>query len=108
MSPKDSERQDPFEGEPVRDLDLVRPERPRPRKALRDRPAYPSESKRRSRQLALTFSDPAIPRRLRALAKKWDSKVSAVVEYLLLPRLEAAEKGEVGQDFGADAQEEPS
>jgi len=53
--------------------------------------------------MGITFSDTNIPERLRELARRWgmlapDGKspnVSALVEYLLLPRLEAAEHGEL-------------
>ena len=75
---------------------LTRP--PRTRRT----PLRPSERRRRERQVALTFSDAGIPGRLRALADRWGLKspsgnpnVSAVVEYLLRGRLEAAERGEI-------------
>lgn len=51
----------------------------------------------------MTFSDATIPQRLRDLAERWGMtgpdgqrpNCSAVVEYLLLPQLEAAERGEI-------------
>jgi hypothetical protein len=65
-------------------------------------PLRPSERRRRERQVTLTFSDAGIPERLRALAERWGLQapgggpnVSAVVEYLLSERLEAAERGEI-------------
>ena len=66
-------------------------------------PVRPSEKRRRGRRLGLTFSDGEIVERLRELAQRWglvapdgrSPNVSAVVEYLLLPRLEAAERGEL-------------
>jgi hypothetical protein len=61
----------------------------------------PGQAGRRRRLLAITFSDEAIPKRIRALAKRWEKTgpdrkspgVSQIVEYLLLPRLEEAERG---------------
>lgn len=63
----------------------------------------PSEKRRRQRQLSVTFSDASIPNRLRALAKQWGvlgpdgrrPNFSKVIEYLLLPQLEAAEEGRI-------------
>ena len=63
----------------------------------------PSVAKRRNRQVSITFSNANIPERLRTLALEWglyapDGKspgVSAVLEYLLLPQLEAAEDGKI-------------
>jgi hypothetical protein len=110
---RDSEqRQDPFKGlvsgEPAEDLgmtptlgpsSLARP----PRAGGRKTPLRPSEKRRKERMLTTTFSDADIPRRVRALARKWDMFTtaghpnhSAVLEYLLLPRLEQAEQGEIG------------
>ena len=51
----------------------------------------------------ITFSDEEIPERLRALAEEWDlsapdprkPNISALVEYLLMPQLIAAEAGEI-------------
>jgi len=59
----------------------------------------PSEVRRRERQLSVTFSDPEIPERLRALARAWgwvapdgaSPAVSRVVEALVVPALEEAE-----------------
>ncbi len=62
----------------------------------------PGEAGRRRRKLTITFSDEEIPERLRALTKRWGIPgpnkrtpwgVSQVAEYLLLPRLEEAERG---------------
>jgi hypothetical protein len=71
----------------------------------RKTPVRPSERRRRARQLSATFSEENgdVPSRLRALAERWGifgpdgtrPSASAVLEYLLMPRLEAAEKGEV-------------
>lgn len=69
----------------------------------RKTPLRPSEERRRDRQLAVTFSTANIPDRIRALALKWkmyapdkeSPAVSQLVEYLLTPRLEAAENGEI-------------
>ena len=70
---------------------------------LRQSKVRPAERRRRKRRLNVTFSDAAIPDRLRELASKWgllapdgtSPNVSAVVEHLLLPQIEAAEKGKV-------------
>ena len=67
-------------------------------------PVYRAEKRRRKRQLPVTFSDPDIPERLRALARRWhltgpDGKrpnYSAVVEHLLTSQIELAEQGEIG------------
>jgi hypothetical protein len=63
---------------------------------------HPAEKRRKARKLTVTFSDSAIPDRLRALAERWGLRnyggspsPSAVVEYLLSPQLEAAERGEI-------------
>jgi hypothetical protein len=69
----------------------------------RQTPIRPSERKRKERMLTVTFSEPEIVDRIRELAFRWgwyapDRKhpaVSDVVEWLLLPRLEAAEEGKV-------------
>ena len=66
-------------------------------------PIRPSERRRRRRQVTVTFSNADIPRRLRALADRWglaapDARrphISAVIEYLLVSRLDAAEAGEI-------------
>jgi len=70
----------------------------------------PSEKRRRARQMTLTFSDSSIPDRLRTLAKQWKMythnelvAVSELVELLLLPQLELAERGQIMLD---DLQEE--
>jgi hypothetical protein len=63
----------------------------------------PSVENRKRRQFGVTFSDPEILTRLRQLAEEWhlfvpyrdDPAVSELIEYLLVPRLEAAEQGEV-------------
>jgi len=65
----------------------------------RQTPVRPSEVRRRERQLSVTFSDPEIPERLRALARAWgwvapdgaSPAVSRVVEALVVPALEEAE-----------------
>ena len=66
-------------------------------------PVYRAEKRRRKRQLPVTFSDPGIPERLRALARRWDltgpdgkrPNYSAVVEHLLASQIELAEQGEI-------------
>jgi hypothetical protein len=66
-------------------------------------PVRPSEIRRKKRQMGVTFSDSAIKDRIVALTERWgivspDGRrpaYSTVVEYLLLPRLEAAERGEI-------------
>jgi hypothetical protein len=75
----------------------------RPSGKGRKTPVRPSEKRRKNRMLTVTFSDPETPDRIRELADKWglyapDGRTpspSAVVEYLLLPQLEAAEEGEI-------------
>ena len=100
------DRQDPFAGlneEPVVELGLTQvPSLSRRASQGRRTPLRPAERRRRGRVLTVTFSNTDIPARLRALAGRWGltapgggPNVSAVVEYLLLPRLEAAEAGEV-------------
>ena len=75
---------------------------------VRETKVRPSEKRRRRRQLSVTFTSEDIPRRIKALAERWgmygpDGKrpnFSAVVEYLLLPQLEAAERGELDAPSG--------
>ena len=63
----------------------------------------PSVENRKKRQFGVTFSDPEILTRLRQLAEDWnlyvpyrdDPAVSELIEYLLVPRLEDAEQGEI-------------
>ena len=114
-------RQDPFRGsaghvEPTDDLQEVVPSATMAPAALvqkrgaRKRPRRPSEARRSRRQLPVTFSDAAIPDRIRALTERWGitgpdgvhPNYSKVVEYLILPRLEAAEKGKVPPLEGED------
>ncbi len=111
MPSKTEERRDPFKGlesgEPAEDLGLTSPTPSaltrRPKNGGRETPVRPAEKRRRARQLTVTFSDEDIPQRLRVLAEQWgmvapdgrSPRVSALVEYLLLPRLEAAEAGEI-------------
>ena len=74
----------------------------------RQTPVRPSERRRRARKLLVTFSSPDFPRRLRALAAEWgmvapDGKsahVSALVEHLLAPQLDAAEAGAIDPPEG--------
>jgi hypothetical protein len=118
-------RQDPFRSlgnEPVEDMitgnvPLVLQQRSgdtsrgnghgRGRKAIR-----PTELRRRERKLTITFSSPTTVSRLRALAEYWDVRsnnrslhISSVVEHLLLPQIEAAERGEIDPPAGARRQE---
>jgi len=103
------DRRDPFAGmgeEPVEALGLTNglpgglARRPRGGRKQARRPA---EKRRKARQVSVTFSTPEIPARLRALALEWgllapdgrSPSVSAVVERLLVPALEAAEAGEL-------------
>ncbi len=102
-------RQDPFGdmgNEPVEELGLVRTPTvlaKRPAAGGRRTPVRPSEKRRRGRRVGVTFGDGSVPGRLRELAKRWglvapdgrSANVSALVEYLLVPQLEAAEAGEV-------------
>ena len=113
---EDKERRDPFEGlgsgEPAEDLGLTPTPAPAPlaRRPTRGRqtPVRPSEKRRRRRLLGVTFSSEEIPQRLRDLAERWGMvgpdgrrpNVSAVVEYLLVPQLEAAEAGEIDPPEG--------
>ena len=105
----ESERRDPLAGVDEAGLDLVpgsevipnvlaRP----PKRQKRKNPLRPSERRRKKRMLTTTFSRPSIPRRVRALTEQWGMYTSAghpnhsaVLEHLLLPRLEAAERGEI-------------
>ena len=108
--PRDNNRQDPFQHltnvEPVEDLitgvvpaTLQHP----PAAGGRKTPIRPSEKRRRARKMTVTFSDERLPRRIKALTKQWGMigpdgrrpNFSAVVEYLLLSQLEAAERGEI-------------
>ncbi len=102
----EDKRQDPFADlgdEPVAELGLTRvPSLVRRPAQERKKPIRPAERRRRNRKLTVTFSDAAIVTRLRALAERWGltapgggPNVSVVVEYLLLPQLEAAEAGEI-------------
>ena len=106
MSPTTTDRRNPFAGLPA-DVPMAPGSETVPQVLARPphsrrTPLRPSERKRRERQVALTFSDAGIPERLRALAERWGLQapgggpnVSAVVEYLLRGRLEAAERGEI-------------
>lgn len=69
----------------------------------RKHPCRPTERRRQARKITVTFSDADIVKQLRGLAQRWglvsnngSLNVSAVVEYLLLPQLEAAKRGKVG------------
>lgn len=112
MAREDKARRDPFEGltsgEPVEDLGLTPTPVPsalagrRARPGARKTPIRPSEKRRRQRFVGVTFSDADVPDRLRVLAEQWgmtthtgQPNVSGLVEYLLLPQLEAAERGEI-------------
>jgi hypothetical protein len=120
MPQKDRERRDALEGapipwetgerEPAGDLGMVGggEEAPdvlsrRPGGRARQTPVRPSERRRRRRRLSVTFSQAGIPERIRDLALQWglyapdgqSPNVSAVVEYLLMRQLEAAETGQV-------------
>ncbi|MDY6877350.1 MAG: hypothetical protein SWK90_14260 [Chloroflexota bacterium] len=105
------ERRDPLAGlgggEPVEELGLTKMPvalTRRPSRSERKSPVRPSERRRARRKIGVTFSDEGIPERLRALALRWgmmapdgrSANVSALVEYLLIPRLAAAEKEELG------------
>jgi hypothetical protein len=78
------------------------PELPEDREEPKAKPS-PSTQRRWERSLTVAFTSAEIPERLRRLALEWglyapDRKspaVSYLVEYLLLPRLEAAEAGEI-------------
>lgn len=106
---RDEGRRDPLAGlgsEPVEELGLVGTPAAlarRPTGNGRRSPVRPAERRRRARKLGVTFSSAGIPDRLRALALDWglmapdgrSPNVSALVEYLLVPQLEAAEAGQV-------------
>jgi len=112
------QRRDPLAGagdlldqvtEPVDDLQSgIIPAALARRGKARQRPPRPSEKRRRKRRMGVTFSDADIPDRLRALALQWgmtapdgkSANVSALVELLLLPQLEAAERGEINPPGG--------
>ncbi len=110
--PQNKKRQelDLGSGEPAEELGLTAAAVPAltRRTGGRQSAIRPSEKRRRRRLVGVTFSDPAIPERLRALASEWgmvgpDGKrpnVSALVEYLLLPRLAEAEAGKIGPPEG--------
>ena len=103
------EKDDETPREPAQGLGMVDQEKARdavaqrPSGKGRKTPIRPSEKRRKNRMLTVTFSDPDTPDRVRDLAERWglyapDGRTpspSAVVEYLLLPQLEAAEKGEI-------------
>lgn len=107
-------RRDPLAGvEPVEELGLTAVVAGLARRGTERRsPVRPAERRRRERQVSVTFSDAEIPRRLRALARRWgmvapdgrSAGLSAVVEVLVVPALEEAEKGlgTGGQGGGAD------
>lgn len=69
----------------------------------RQTPLRPSEKRRRRRVIAVTFSSTEMPDRLRALAQRWGMfgpdgrrpNVSALIEHLLEPQVDAAEAGEI-------------
>jgi len=81
------------------------PELPREEDEQEKREQEPSRSDKRrwERSVTVAFTSPEIPERLRELAYEWDlyapdgesPAMSYLVEYLLLPRLEAAEAGEI-------------
>jgi hypothetical protein len=110
MRRSDKERRDPLEGltsgEPAEELGLTSTPAAltrRPSRGGRQTPIRPSEKRRRTRRMGVTFSSEEIPDRLRALAERWgmtapdgrSPAVSELVEYLILPQLEAAEAGEI-------------
>jgi hypothetical protein len=125
MSPGSNEgrRQDPFRSlasEPVEDMvtgnvPSALQQRPRGRGNGGRKAIRPTEKRRRKRQFSVTFSSPTIVSRLRALAERWrwrsnndQPNISRVVEALLLPRLEAAERGEITPETMALEQRERS
>ena len=81
------------------------------RESARATKVTPSERRRRERQLPVTFSvgNEDVPDRIRELALQWGlygpdgrrPSPSAVVEYLLLPQLAAAEEGEIAPPSGS-------
>ena len=110
--PKEAQRQSPWKTgeeedvEPSGDLatGVVSPQPAALTRGKRPRmsPVRPSERRRRKRQMTVTFSDSAIKDRIIALTERWhlvgpDGRRPAysTVEYLLLSRLEAAERGEI-------------
>jgi hypothetical protein len=110
MRRDDKKRRDPLagigSGEPAEDLGLTSTPAAltrRPNRGGRRTPVRPSEKRRKARRVGVTFSTEDIPERLRALARRWgpyapdrqSPNVSALVEYLILPQLEAAEAGEI-------------
>ena len=118
MSQNDRERRDPFEGlgnsgEPAEDLGLLSTPAVlsmRPKKGQRKTPIRPSERRRKERRIGVTFSTEETPQRLRDLALRWkmlapdgqSPNISTLVEYLLLPQLEAAEAGEIPSPNGTE------
>ena len=119
MRQRNEERRDPFaglgSGEPVQDLGLTSVPTAltrRPSTNGRQTPIRPSEKRRRKRQLTVTFSseNADVPQRLRDLAERWGMygpdgrrpNTSALVEYLLMPHLEAAERGELNPPGGVE------
>ncbi len=110
MPQNEKKRRDPFEtlgsGEPVEDLGLTATPAilsRRPRTGQRKTPIRPSEKRRQRRFVGVTFSSEETPRRLRDLARRWNliapdgqrPNISTLIEYLLLPQLEAAEADEI-------------
>lgn len=106
MRREQDERRDPFAGlgsEPVEELGLVPAALARRPVGERRSPVRPAERRRRGRRVGVTFSDAGIPERLRELALRWgllapdgrSPNVSAVVEYLLMSQLDAAEAGDL-------------
>ena len=117
MSQNDRERRNPFEdlssGEPIEDLGLTSTPAVlsrRPKKGQRKTPIRPSERKRKERRIGVTFSTEETPQRLRDLALRWkmlapdgqSPNISTLVEYLLLPQLEAAEADEIPPPNGTE------
>ena len=109
MPRDDDGRQDPFRSigtEPVDEMTMGTVPavlQQRPGGKGRQTAIRPTDKRRRKRQFSVTFSSPSTVSRLRALAEQWGWRsnnelpnVSRVVEYLLMPRLEAAERGEIG------------
>lgn len=73
--------------------------KPTPR--VRQSPRWDSEVRRKERQLAVTFSSSDLPKRIKALAMRWEVLVdgrpgySKVVEYLLRSQVDLAEQGKI-------------